>query len=67
MQKRVDIWKGHVYSATFKVDNPQGPSVQYMEICPSYVAAWMGGQFGEWIHVYEWMSPALHLKLSQHC
>ena len=24
----------------------------------SYVAAWMGGGFGEdWIHVYVWLSP----------
>jgi len=23
---------------------------------------------GEWIHIYEWLSPfAVHLKLSQHC
>ena len=34
-----------------------------------YVAAWMGGEFGEeQIHVYVWLSPfAVHLKLSQHC
>ena len=34
-----------------------------------YVAAWMGGEFwGEWIHVYAWLSPfAIYLKLSQHC
>ena len=26
------------------------------------------GVWGEWIHVYVWLSPfALHLKLSQHC
>ena len=33
-----------------------------------YVAAWMGGEFGEgWIHVFVWLSPfAFHLKLSQH-
>ena len=31
-----------------------------------YVAAWMGGEFGEeWIHIYIWFSPlTLHLKLS---
>ena len=36
---------------------------------PSYVAAWMGGEFGrEWIHVYVWLSPStVHLKLSQYC
>ena len=34
-----------------------------------HVAAWMGGEFwGEWIHVYLWLSPfAVHLRLSQHC
>ena len=34
----------------------------------SYVAVWMGGEFGgEWIHVYVRLSPfAVHLKLSQH-
>ena len=34
-----------------------------------YVAAWMGGEFGEaWMHAYVWLSPfAVHLKLSQHC
>ena len=34
----------------------------------SYVAAWMGGEFGgEWIHVCVWLSLfAVHLKLSQH-
>ena len=34
-----------------------------------YVAAWMGGEFGEeWIHVYVWLTPfTVHLKLSQHC
>ena len=34
-----------------------------------YVAAWMGGGFGEeWIHVYVWLSPfTIHLKLSQCC
>ena len=35
----------------------------------SYVASWMGGEFGgEWIHVYVWLIPfAVNLKLSQHC
>ena len=34
-----------------------------------YVAGWIGGEFGgEWIHVYEWLSPfAVHLKLSLCC
>ena len=35
----------------------------------SYVAAWMGEEFGvEWIHVYIWLNLfAMHLKLSQCC
>ena len=33
------------------------------------VASQMGGElWGEWIHVYVWLSPfAVPLKLSQHC
>ena len=31
-------------------------------------AAWMGGEFGEWIRVYVWLSPfAVTLKLSLLC
>ena len=35
----------------------------------SYVAAWMGGEFGgKWIYVYVGLSPFVaHLKLSQYC
>ena len=30
-----------------------------------YAAAWMGGEFAEWIHVYAWVSPfTVHFKLS---
>ena len=33
-----------------------------------YMAVWIGGEFGEWIHVYVWLSPfTVHLELSQHC
>ena len=34
-----------------------------------YLAAWMGGGFGEgWIHVYVWLSPfPVYLKLLQCC
>ena len=36
-----------------------------------YVAAWMGREFGEWIHVYVWLSPFCilgnYLKLPHHC
>ena len=36
---------------------------------PCYVAAGMGGGFGEeWIHIYVWLSPfPVHLKLPQYC
>ena len=39
-----------------------------MELCSSYVAAWVGGGFGrEWIHVSVWLSPfTVSLRLSQH-
>ena len=42
---------------------------KHRELCPIYVAAWMGVGFGgEWIHVYVWLRPfTAHLKLSQHC
>ena len=33
-----------------------------------YVAAWVGGEFGENGCMYIWLSPfAAHMKLSQHC
>ena len=32
-----------------------------------YVAAWMGEEFGENGYMYVWLSPAVHLKLSQRC
>ena len=35
-----------------------------------YVAAWMGGEFGEngYMFMYIWLSPFnAHLKLSQYC
>ena len=51
------------------MDNQQVSTVQHMELSQSYVAAWMGGEFGgEWMHVYVWPSPfSVHPKLSQHC
>ena len=36
------------HTAVFQVDNQQGPTIQYRDLC--YVAAWMGEEFGgEWI------------------
>ena len=57
------------HTAIFKMDNQQVSTVQHMELSQSYVAAWMGGEFGgEWIHIYGWLDPfAVYLKLSQHC
>ena len=28
------VWDGHVPTAVFKVDNQQGPTVQFRELCP---------------------------------
>ena len=42
-------WDGHVHTAIFKMDNQQGTTIQHKELCSTYVAAWMGGEFGrEW-------------------
>jgi len=57
-------------NAVFQVDNQQLPTVfSTGNSAQCYVAAWMGGEFGEeWIHVYVWLSPfCVHLKLSLHC
>ena len=43
------------YTAIFKVDNQQGPTVLIGNSAQRYTAAWMGGKFGgEWIHAYVW-------------
>ena len=31
--KHFVLWEGHVYTATFKTDNQQGPTAQYLEPC----------------------------------
>ena len=50
------------------MDDQQGPTEQHRELCSMLCAAWMGGEFGgEWILVYVWLSPIVHLKLSQRC
>ena len=36
-----------VFTALFKMDNQYGPTVQHWNFAQSYVAAWMGGEFGE--------------------
>ena len=67
--KRQGIWGQQVHTATFKMDNQQGPTIYTMNSPQSYVAAWMGEEFGGgWICVYVWLSPfGVHLELSQHC
>ena len=35
-----------MYTAIFKMDNQQGPTVWQMELCQRYVGAWMRGEFG---------------------
>ena len=43
------------YTAIFKADNQQGPTVLIGNSAQRYTAAWMGGEFGgEWIHAYVW-------------
>lgn len=55
--------------AIFEMDNLQGPTVYHRELCLMLRGSLDGrGVWGEWIHVYGWLSPfAVRLKLSQHC
>ena len=72
---RVDAFKSvlefwmDIHTGIFKMDNQQGPPGGTGNSAQCYVAAWMGeGFWGEWIHIYVWVSPfTVHLKLSQHC
>ena len=42
------VWGGHVYTAIYKMKNQQGPAVYSTgNSAQCYVAAWMGGEFGE--------------------
>ena len=64
------IWDGHVHTATFKMDNQQGPTVQHIELC-SVNVTWQPGREGVWrrMNACVCMGECLrcHLKLSQHC
>ena len=55
--------KNSVHTAVFKMDNQQGPTVWPRELLS---AMWQPGWkefWGEWIHVYIWLSPfAIYLK-----
>ena len=57
------LWGGHVHTALFKMENQQRHGTLLSVTCqPGW--RWVGG---EWIHVYEWLSPfPFHLKLVQH-
>ena len=61
---QMSVKDGHVHIAVFKMDNQQGLTVKYMDLCSIYVAAWMGGEFGgEWIHAYVgWISSLFTWK-----
>ena len=46
------IWDQCVHTLILKMDNQQGPTVQHVGSAQCYVAAWMGGAFGEeWTRV----------------
>ena len=58
----MDVWDGH---AIFKTDNTKQPlsSTGNSAQCGSLDGR---GIWGEWIHVYVWLSPfTVHPKLSQ--
>ena len=49
------VWDSHVHTAVFKMDNQQGPTLCYStgNSAQCYVAAWMGGKFGEgYMYIY---------------
>ena len=56
-----------IYTALFKMDNQQDPTVWRGNSAQRHVAAWIGGEFvGERIDVYVCLSSfAAHLKLAQ--
>ena len=51
------------------MDNQQGPIVENMKLCSMLRGSLDGrGLWGEWIHVYVWLSPfAVYLISPQHC
>ena len=45
------VWDGDMHTAIFKIDNQQGPTVQYRELCSISVITSVGKEFGkEQIH-----------------
>ena len=62
------VWDRLAHTAIFKMGNQLGPTVHPMELYSMLCGSLDGmGVWGEWIHVYIWLSPfAVHLKLSQH-
>jgi len=62
--KRKNVWDRHAHTAVFKMDNQQGLTVEHRELCSMLCVSLNGRESGgEWIHVYEWLSPfAVHLN-----
>ena len=62
------VWDGHVHTAVFKTDNPQGPTAGHRALFSVSCGGLDGREAGgEWMHVYVWLNSfAVHLKLSQH-
>ena len=53
------------YSAVFKMDNQEGPTVEHRELCSvSCGSQDEAGVWERWIHVYVCLGPlVVHLKL----
>ena len=46
------VWDGHVHTAGIKIENQQGFTVYHITSFQCYMAAWMGGEFGENGYLY---------------
>ena len=55
--KRMGAWEGHVHTATFKMDNQQGPTVQHTELYSMLCANLDGKVWRRMDTVYVWLSP----------
>ena len=38
------VWDGLAHTAIFNTDSQQGPPVEHMELCSTFLAPWMGGE-----------------------
>ena len=55
------VWDGHLYTAIFKMDNQQGPTVEHMELC-SMLCGGLDGR-GAW----GGMNTCVCMAESRHC